>query len=107
MQHFAQRMQCKITLGRLIKSARKDQKISQQELRQLIIKKYSINIDHFLISNIESCRVDVRDREYDWLLPVLAEIFDCDIEWLEQIRSQTEPEPLDLSKAMFPVYFKP
>ncbi|MDQ2096783.1 MAG: hypothetical protein QQW96_03950 [Tychonema bourrellyi B0820] len=99
--------QCKITLGKLIRSARKDQEISQQELRQLIIKKYSINIDHFLISKIENCRVDVRDREYDWLVPVIAELFNADIEWLEQIRSQTEPESLDLSKAVFPIYFKP
>lgn len=99
--------QCKITLGRLIKSARQEQEMSQQELRQLIIKKYSINIDHFLISKIENCRVDVRDREYDWLVPVFAEIFDCEIQWLQEIRSQTELQPLDLSKAMFPVYFKP
>jgi hypothetical protein len=33
-------------------------------------------------------------------------LFDADVEWLEQIRQQTEPQPLDLSKAMFPVYFK-
>jgi hypothetical protein len=99
--------QCKITLGKLIKSARQDREISQQELRQLIIKEYLIKIDHFLISKIENCRVDVRDREYDWLIPVFAELFNADIEWLEQIRSQTEIQPLDLSKAIFPVYFKP
>ncbi|HSN65215.1 MAG TPA: hypothetical protein VLS94_01185 [Fusibacter sp.] len=80
--------------------------MSQQELRQLIIKKYSINIDHFLISKIENCRVDVRDRDFDWLVPILAEIFDCEIEWLQEIRSQTEVQTLDLSKAMFPVYFE-
>ena len=64
-------------------------------------------IDRCLRAKIENNRVDVRSSEYDWLISKLAEIFSCDIVWLEQIRQQTEIEPLDLSQAVtvFPIYF--
>lgn len=62
-------------------------------------------IDHYQLSKIENDHLEIRSIDYDWLIPIIANLFQLDFEWLEQIRSQTEPHQLDLSKAIFPVYF--
>lgn len=66
-----------------------------------------MTIDRCLLAKIENNRIDIRSSEYDWLISRIAGIFALDIIWLEQIRQQTEVEPLDLSQAVavFPIYF--
>ena len=101
--------ECKITLGKTIKNARQEHGFSQQDLCKLLVapSNCSMTIDRCLLSKIENNRVDIRSDEYDWLMPKFAEIFSCDIPWLEEIRQQTEVELFDFSKALalFPVYF--
>ena len=99
-------MQCRITFGRLIKNARQKHEFSQRELCEIISNKYHL-IDRYELSKIENNRLEIRSIEYNWLIPIIAEIFNVNVEWLEQIRQQTEPQPLDLSQGMFPIYFKP
>lgn len=99
--------ECKITLGRVIKSGRKYREFSQRELCWFIAYEYGCLLSHYELSKIENDRLEVQSIEYNWLIPVIAEIFNVNVEWLEQIRQQTEPQPLDLSQGMFPVYVKP
>lgn len=99
--------ECKITLGRILWGARRNRRISQRELCQLISNEYNQSIDCYEFSKIENDRLEIRSIEYDWFFVVIAEIFNVNVEWLEQIRQQTEPQPLDLSQGMFPIYFKP
>lgn len=101
--------ECKITLGKLIKNARQEYGFSQKELCKLLVtpsENFEI-LDRCLLSKIENNRVDIRSNEYDWLISKFAEIFNCDITWLEEIRQQTEVEDLDLNEAVaaFPIYF--
>lgn len=98
--------ECKITFGRLLWNARRNRKISQRALCKLISNEYNQSIDYYELSKIENDQLEIQ-IEYDWLIPVIAEIFNLNVEWLEQIRQQTEPQPLDLSQGMFPIYFKP
>jgi|GEM_PF-1110032 len=101
--------QSKITLGKTIKNARQQHGFSQKDLCKLLIVPSDSfqTIDRCLLAKIENNRVNVRSPEYDWLISKLAEIFSCDIVWLEEIRQQTEVEPLDLENAVavFPIYF--
>lgn len=97
---------CKITFGRLIRNARQEHGFSQRDLCRLIAYKHNHSLSHYELSKIENDRLEIRSIEYDWLVPAIADLFNADIEWLEQIRLQTEPQPLDLSQAKFPVYFK-
>ena len=97
--------ECKITLGKTIKNARQQYGFSQRELCHLLVTSSGSSINHHQLAKIENSRVDVQSDEYDWLIPKLAEVFSCDVVWLEQIRQQTEVEHLDLSKAIFPIYF--
>jgi len=99
--------ECKITFGRVIKSGRQYREFSQRELCWLIAYEYGCLLSHYELSKIENNRLEVRSIEYNWLIPIIAEIFNINVEWLEQIRQQTEPQPLDLSQGMFPIYFKP
>ena len=65
---------------------------------------------YLVITNFQKLRMMAfrpASYEYDWFFVVIAEIFNVNVEWLEQIRQQTEPQPLDLSQGMFPIYFKP
>jgi hypothetical protein len=43
-------------------------------------------------SKIENNRIDIRSSEYDWFILAIAEVFELDLEWLELIRQQTEPQ---------------
>ena len=101
--------ECKITLGKTIKNARQQYGFSQKDLCKMLVIPSELfeTIDRCLLAKIENNRVDIRSSEYDWLIPSIARIFSCDIVWLEQIRQQTEIEPLDLEKAVaaFPIYF--
>jgi transcriptional regulator with XRE-family HTH domain len=96
--------QCKITFGRFLKNARQEREFSQRDLCTIISKYHPL--DPYQLSKIENDRIEIPSIDYGWLIPIIADLFDADIEWLEQIRSQTEPQPLDLRKAIFPVYFK-
>ncbi|MEG4518805.1 helix-turn-helix transcriptional regulator [Microcoleus sp. AT9b-C5] len=102
-------MQCKITLGKTIKNARQHYGLSQKDLCKLLIVPSDSfeTIDRCLLSKIENNRIDVRVPEYDWLILRIAGIFALNVVWLEEIRQQTEVEPLDLSQAVsaFPIYF--
>lgn len=84
--------ECKITLGRILWSARRNRRISQRELCEIISDKYHHSIDYYELSKIENDQIEVRSNDYDWLISVIAKIFDADTEWLEQIRQQTEPK---------------
>lgn len=97
---------CKITLGRIVVAARRSQGLSQRELAETIAKQFAVKFDFCELSKIENDRLDVRDRSYDWFIKCFCELFQIDRTWLEEIRQQTEPQPLDLSKAVFPVYFQ-
>ncbi len=101
--------ECKITLGRLLWNARRNRRISQRDLCKIISNEYNHSIDCYELSKIENDGVPPRklqSSEYDWLIPVIAQIFGIDTVWLEQIRQQTSVEPLDLSQGMFLIYFK-
>ena len=120
---------CQITLGRIVVAARKNQGLSQRELAQLITNtmvhrisaairtipdsnQYELaqlakfKFDFSSLSKIENDRLDVRDRCYDWFIQTFCELFGIDRAWIEQIRQQTNPQPLDLNFAVFPVYMK-
>jgi len=101
--------ECKITLGKTIKNARQEHGFSQKDLCKLLIMPSDSfqTVDPCLLAKIENNRIDIRSSEYDWLISRIAGIFALDIVWLEQIRQQTEVEPLDLSQAVavFPIYF--
>ncbi|EAW35144.1 transcriptional regulator [Lyngbya sp. PCC 8106] len=99
-------MECKITFGRVLSSARKNSGYLQRELCELLKSNYSIDIDHYLLSKLENNHVDIKLPEYDALVKAVAEIFSLDIGWLETIRQQTEVEQLDLSGGIFPIYVK-
>ncbi|MFB2891980.1 hypothetical protein ACE1CI_03435 [Aerosakkonemataceae cyanobacterium BLCC-F50] len=103
---------CSITLGRIIIAARRNQGLSQRELAMLLSAKIGSEFSFVELSKIENDspaetlreRLDVRDRHYDKFIQSFCDLFNIDVDWIEQIRQQTEPQPLDLSKAMFPVY---
>jgi len=101
--------QSKITLGKTIKNARQHYGLSQKDLCKLLVTPSELfeTIDRCLLAKIENNRVDVRSSEYDWLIPSIARIFALNVVWLEEIRQQTEVEPLDLENAVavFPIYF--
>ena len=99
--------QCKIKFGRLLWNARRSKRISQRELCKIISNEYNHFIDYYELSKIENDQIDIRSNDYNWLIPIIAKIFVLKTEWLEQIRQQTEVEPLDLSQAVpvFPIYF--
>jgi hypothetical protein len=99
--------ECKITFGRLLWGVRRNRRFSQGDLCKIISNEYNHSIDCYELSKIENDRLEIRSIEYNWLIPIIAEIFNINVEWLEQIRQQTEPQPLDLSQGMFPIYFKP
>ncbi|MEG4397338.1 hypothetical protein [Microcoleus sp. BROC3] len=101
--------QSKITFGKTVKNARQEYGFSHKDLCKLLVIPSDDfeTVDRCLLSKIENNRIDIRSGEYDWLIPAIARIFALDILWLEQIRQQTEVEPLDLEKAVavFPIYF--
>lgn len=97
---------CQITLGRIIIATRRNQGLSQREFSELISRQAGRRFDFTELSKIENDRVDVRSMSYDWFVQCFYKIFDIDKNWLEQIRQQTEPQPLDLSQAIFPIYVK-
>lgn len=101
--------QSKITLGRILKNARQHYGFSQKDLCKLLIVPSDSfeTIDRCLLAKIENNRVDVQLPEYDWLILRIAGIFALNVVWLEEIRQQTEVEPLDLENAVavFPIYF--
>ena len=88
-------MQCKITFGRLLWNARRSRRISQRDFCWLIANEYGYLLSHYELSKIENDQLEIQSIEYDRLLPIIAEIFNVNVEWLEQIRQQTEPQPLD------------
>ena len=96
---------CKITLGRIVVAARRNQGLSQRELSKIISDRFAVDFDFTTLSQIENDRLDVCDRSYDWFIYCFCELFEVDRIWIEQICQQTEPQPLDLTKAVFPVYF--
>ncbi|OKH35690.1 hypothetical protein NIES2119_19520 [[Phormidium ambiguum] IAM M-71] len=103
---------CLITLGRVIIAARRNQGLSQRELAMLLSAKIGSEFSFVELSKIENARLDVRDLIYNKLIQSFCDLFNIDSptetlrerNWVEQIRSQTEPQPLDLSKAVFPVH---
>lgn len=98
---------CLITLGRLIRTSRRSLGISQKELSEML--SYYSPIDYRELSRIENNRIDVRERNYNWLILAISEIFVLDRKWVEQIREQTELQPLHLEAntfTAFPIYLK-
>jgi len=85
-------MSCIITLGRVVWRSRLAKKLSQREFCELIGEQFGIFLDFMEFSKIENNRIDIRSSEYDWFILAIAEIFELDIEWLELIRQQTEPQ---------------
>jgi transcriptional regulator with XRE-family HTH domain len=85
-------MACIITLGRVVRGSRKSHGISQREFCELVGEQFGIFLDFMEFSKIENDRIDIRVPEYDWFILASAEIFELDIEWLEIIRQQTEPQ---------------
>ncbi len=86
----------------MIKSGRQYRDLGQRELCWLIAYEYGCLLSHYELSKIENDRLEIRSMafrpasyEYNWLIPIIAEIFNVNVEWLEQIRQQTEPQPLD------------
>jgi transcriptional regulator with XRE-family HTH domain len=64
-------IECKITLGRLIRNVRKSLGISQRELCQNL-SKYDVQINYLQLSKIENDRIDVCDSNYDSLIHALC-----------------------------------
>lgn len=95
---------CPITLGRVIIGARRSQGLSQRELAMLLSSKIGSEFSFVELSKIENDRLDVRDRHYNKFIQSFCDFFNIDVDWIEQIRQQTEPQPIDLSKAVFPVH---
>ncbi len=87
--------ECKIKFGRLLWNARRNRRISQRDLCKIISNEYNHSINCYELSKIENDQLEIQSIEYNWLIPVIAEIFNINVEWLEQIRQQTEPQPLD------------
>ena len=85
--------QCKIKFGRLVWNIRRNRRISQRDLCKIISNEYNHSIDYCELSKIENDRLEIQSTEYDWLIPIIAEIFNVNVEWLEQIRQQTEVVP--------------
>lgn len=94
-----------ITFGMILRNARMNRGLSQRELAE-ILQQHSLNIDYKHLAKLENNRIDIKTSDYDKLMETVAKIFQLDVSWLEQIREQTEVEELDLSGAMFPVYWK-
>jgi hypothetical protein len=80
----------KITLGRVVKSARAERNWNAQEMCDKISQTgNSISIIELI--EIEESIVDVRQPQYDWLVGCVINIFDLvedDRPWLEKLRSQ-------------------
>lgn len=99
-------IECKITLGRLIRNFRKSLGISQRELCQEL-SKHGVQINHYQLSKIENDRIDVCDSNYDSLIHALCHVFYWDADYIQIIRQQTEiAPPNDLSQGIFPIYMK-
>ncbi|MCT7958934.1 helix-turn-helix domain-containing protein [Laspinema palackyanum] len=93
-------METKITLGHAIRSGRRELDFSIKEFAK------ELEIDYRWLSQLENNRLDPQSDEVLMSLPKLAEFFQMDVEYLELLRSQTEQQELDLSQAMFPVYYR-
>jgi len=98
--------ECKITLGWLVRNARKSQDLSQVELCFLMAKRFDILLNWKELSKIENERVNVNTVEFDSFVDCICEIFELDRTWVQQIREQTDVKSLDLSRAVFPIYFE-
>ena len=98
--------ECKITFGWVIRTGRKNLELSQRELCSLINKQFSIAVDWKDLSKIENDRINIQTVELDVFVDCVTEIFELDRDWVQQIREQTEIQILDLSQAIFPVYFE-
>ncbi len=93
-------METQITLGHAIRSGRRELDLSQKELAT------QLQIDYRWLSQLENNRLDPQSDEVLMILPKLAEFFQIDMEYLEVLRSQTQQQSLNLSQAIFPVYFQ-
>jgi|688.fasta_scaffold498906_2 transcriptional regulator with XRE-family HTH domain len=94
-----------ITFGKLLGDSRRNLGLSQKEFTQLL-QQHSVNIDYKHLSKIENNRLDIKAPIYDNLIDAVAEILELNIDELKQIRLTTEVEQLDLSGAIFPVFYK-
>lgn len=84
----------KITLGRVIKNARNELNLTQEELLALIVgssdSRYSNKLTIFQLFQIEDdLLTDIGNPKWDWLPSSLAAAFNVDRSWLEIIRRQT------------------
>lgn len=81
---------CKISLGRVVKSARAERNWTAEEMCETITKvKYPISIEELM--GIEESKIDIRQSKYDWLIDCVIGIFglgEDDRPWLEKLRSQ-------------------
>ncbi|MCT7971278.1 helix-turn-helix domain-containing protein [Laspinema olomoucense] len=93
-------METKITLGHAIRSGRRELDFSQKDLAK------QLQVDYCWLSQLENNRLEPSSDEVKEILPRLASIFQIEVEYLELLRSQTTKQELDLSKAMFPVYYR-
>lgn len=82
---------CKITLGRILKSARAERNWTAEEMCTAIAETGSaVSVNQLL--DIEESVADVRRPEYYWLIDCAIAIFDLtedDRPWLEKLRSQS------------------
>lgn len=82
---------CKITLGRILKSARAERNWTAEETCEAITQvAEAISVDELL--DIEESVTDVRLPAYNWLIDCAIAIFDFvedDRPWLEKLRVQT------------------
>jgi len=93
-------METKITLGHAIRSGRQELDLSQKELAK------QLQIDYCWLSQLENNRIEPSSEEVKQILPSLAKIFQIEVDYLELLRSQTTKQELDLSQAMFLVYYR-
>ena len=83
------------TFGWVVWQSRRNLRLSQQQVCQLLQQQFSIDIDRYLLSKIENDAVDIKLPEYDSVVQALAEILQSEITGLEEIRQQTQVRESD------------
>lgn len=91
-----------INFGEVVYTNRRDRNLSQRDLAGIL------NVDYREVCRIENNRVDINLSCYDAIIEKIADLFELDILWLEEIRAQTvkKSDAVVLVDAVFPVYWK-
>lgn len=87
-----------LTMDKVLFASRRKLGLSQREFAIELSDK-SHQIDHVVYSQIENARIDIRQPEWDWLIPRLNKWLQINPSQLQTIRQQTEVIPVTESPA--------